>query len=635
MGIEYGRGPTILVLPNELLLWIGSFLDEGSLAAMVQTSRLMNHLLSKTLYTRAVDFAPPQYESVVQWAAGEGRLSTIQKVFKQMPASADWIRVVSDGIMAAIDGDKVKTLEFLCQHPMSLVSPLNPKRKSISASVKGIRIGISPVSLAAHRGSYDALKFLLEGGVAVHTPVTQTAATMFEGGGGSTGDTRVAQLLIRHGFDMRTKTTNGRSLLQDLALRGSTAHVDLLAAATPGELNHQDWQGNTALMYAIAARRYHCAIHMVSVTGADVTLSNSAGSTALHMAAQTGELTLVETLVSHGANLNATDRNGSTALHLASHRNYAPFNEPVIVAFLLNAGAFCSPVDRAGRTPMNYALESRQRRLVDWLMLAGARHHAYEFQENDVLLNACRLGCMEIVELYAQRPGFDLESCEDRCNRTALHQAAMGGQTRVVVFLLATWQDIDCRDSVGRTALWHAARKPDLDCVKHLIHAGASIDAVDVYGRTPLMTLTRHISTPEAMAGFLRLSANVEWADNEGRTVLHHAARKGTVAAAKAIVEFQASLLGQLDNQGMSPLDAAVMLIRDDMTFFLKQCIGSGEEVEDDDGSDDDGEDGGVEYEDDDEDDSKDEEDDDEDEEGDAGNEDDEDEEETEVEIEV
>ncbi|PLB43428.1 ankyrin [Aspergillus steynii IBT 23096] len=575
---EHGRQgekpkPSILVLPNEILLSIGVCLDEVSLAAMVQTSRFMKNLLTKQLYIKAVDFMHHGYDTVVEWAAAQGQLSTIQKVFEQTPADADWGRIVSDGIIAAVGGNKVDTLEFLCRHRASLIYPLNPQLTAVPTNKRGIVIPNSPVNIAAHCGSYEALEFLLESGVPFNMPPLRKAALMLEGTGGTTGNTRVAKLLIRHGFDVHLRGVSNHTLLHDLAARGSIAHVDLLAATVPEYLNHQDLHGRTPLMHAITAGQFHCARHMVTSLGADVAVSSATGTTALHTSVKSNAIDLVETLVSHGANLNAEDTGKMTALHVATDTCFGPIKEPRMVAVLLDAGAFCSPVDAEGNTPLSNALLARNREIADRLMLAGAVHHAYEFERLEVMMNACRVGCMDIIQMYTNRKRFNIEDHEDRWMRTALHLAATDGHFEVLVFLLRKWRDVDRRDAIGRTALWYAARTSKPECVNVLIEAGASVDMGDDQGWTPLMNLTRNTDNRDAMTRFLQLSKDVEWRDDKGRTVLHHAARRGNIPAMHAIIDFRDSLVSQVDNRQHSALMVAIIHGRADVALFLKEFI--------------------------------------------------------------
>ena len=56
---------------------------------------------------------------------------------------------------------------------------------------------------------------------------------------------------------------------------------------------------------------------MCCLAGADVTIVNSNGDTAMHFAAFRGDTEIVQSMLEHGAFVDAQAAKGSTALHLA------------------------------------------------------------------------------------------------------------------------------------------------------------------------------------------------------------------------------------------------------------------------------------------------------------------------------
>jgi len=69
------------------------------------------------------------------------------------------------------------------------------------------------------------------------------------------------------------------------------------------------------------------------------------GTTALHLAAQTGNLPITEILLSHGADPHRMDKEGETPLALAAFHDH-----PSVVTRLFEAGAQISPVNVKGDT---------------------------------------------------------------------------------------------------------------------------------------------------------------------------------------------------------------------------------------------------------------------------------------------
>ena len=76
------------------------------------------------------------------------------------------------------------------------------------------------------------------------------------------------------------------------------------------------------------------------------------GSTALHCATWKGLQSMVEFLLSQGADVNARNQNdhwGTTALHAAAHAN-----QPAIAELLIEAGADVNALDLNGKTPLHH-----------------------------------------------------------------------------------------------------------------------------------------------------------------------------------------------------------------------------------------------------------------------------------------
>ena len=85
--------------------------------------------------------------------------------------------------------------------------------------------------------------------------------------------------------------------------------------------------------------------------GADPKLANRDGETALHWAALSGSLEIVNRLVARVANPGAPNSEGDTALHMAASAGHAE-----IVAVLLEANVRKVVRNKAGKTPLDLAI---------------------------------------------------------------------------------------------------------------------------------------------------------------------------------------------------------------------------------------------------------------------------------------
>ncbi|KAM9704216.1 NF-kappa-B inhibitor epsilon [Menidia menidia] len=88
-------------------------------------------------------------------------------------------------------------------------------------------------------------------------------------------------------------------------------------------LETQNWRGLTCLHLAALNRR-HLAMTLLMKKGADLNIQEgTSGKTALHLAVELHDLSLVRLLLSSGADVDAAMFNGCTALHLAVGRKDA------------------------------------------------------------------------------------------------------------------------------------------------------------------------------------------------------------------------------------------------------------------------------------------------------------------------
>ncbi len=153
--------------------------------------------------------------------------------------------------------------------------------------------------------------------------------------------------------------------------------------------------------------------------GADLSIADENGFTALHWAVMQGHKSMTQLLLDRGADVSVADAKGQTALHMAVLHD----NENA-VRLLLDRGADLSVADAKGQTAL----------------------HMTAFHDNE---NA--------VRLLLDR-GADL-SVTDENGNTALHWAAFRGNEILIRLLLNEGADPSATSSNGETALDEARKK--------------------------------------------------------------------------------------------------------------------------------------------------------------------------------
>jgi ankyrin repeat protein len=109
---------------------------------------------------------------------------------------------------------------------------------------------------------------------------------------------------------------------------------------------------------------------MLSKKGARLNVrENLFGMTALHVAASKGDKTIVELLLTRGADIEAREDTGRTPLHTAAFRGYHE-----IVELLLLKGAKVNAQTNDGKTPLDWAILNSQVRIAETIRAAGGKY---------------------------------------------------------------------------------------------------------------------------------------------------------------------------------------------------------------------------------------------------------------------
>jgi ankyrin repeat protein len=213
------------------------------------------------------------------------------------------------------------------------------------------------------------------------------------------GDDRVVKLLLEAGADARARTL-----------------------CEPGT-------GESVLHMAVGLFR-HSMLRLLIRYGADVNVSgtNPAGQTALHMAAQYGNEEGLRELINSGANVFATFPDGKTALDIAAkagHINTA--------SILLDHGLDPLATHAGGITAVYVAAIHNKEKVLRFLLdrCAGAISEELKIK---TVIGAAGAGRLEILKMLDAR-GFPIVRA-DHFGTSGLSAAAYFGHKDVVVYLL-------------------------------------------------------------------------------------------------------------------------------------------------------------------------------------------------------
>lgn len=125
---------------------------------------------------------------------------------------------------------------------------------------------------------------------------------------------------------------------------------------------------------------------------ANPSIADRWGCTALHYAAELGNVAICQALIEAGADLNAANRFAHTPLHNASREGKVE-----TVNLLLQRGADTSGHEKQDGSPLNWAIREKHLAVVKALIAAGAPTQSVDKEGRSALQVAEIYGTPEIV----------------------------------------------------------------------------------------------------------------------------------------------------------------------------------------------------------------------------------------------
>jgi ankyrin repeat protein len=317
------------------------------------------------------------------------------------------------------------------------------------------------------------------------------------------------------------------------------------------------------------------AVRALITGGADVNASQGDGMTALHWAAENGDVDMVKTLLFAGAFADAGTRNGGyTPLHLSARAGHSPAVEALLeggadpnvrstngvvalhfgaasgavqgVRALLAYGAAVDATEAASeQTPLIFAASANRTGAIEALLDAGAdpghtttvidvSARSAEDRELRALRNEQKVLEWErgfVEGGYGRPPAEEPEAEEEEGEEDEAEAAADEEAAEEEVaeeeeeveeeFVRLSFPELIDKKG-GMTALLHAARQGHVEAVEALIGHGAEIDQRSADGTTPLLiaSINGHF---DLAVRLLELGADPNAASDAGATALYGA----------------------------------------------------------------------------------------------------------------
>ncbi|KAK1749808.1 ankyrin-1 [Echria macrotheca] len=430
------------------------------------------------------------------------------------------------------------------------------------------------------------------------------------------GREEIMLIFLQRGFAWALNQLIGTDLppLAAAAYAGHERMVQLLLSWRADPRLRGAGDNTTALFWA-SSRGHASIVNLLLTTtaSADINSPNSKGLTPLMVASQHGRTEVTRILLSHGADQSILNAKGQSALHLACHAG----NSAVIGLLLAQQDAGTSGMINAvtsnGKTPLIFAAISGHADACDILLAAGTvLVEAQDCEGKTALYHASCHGFGEVVEVLLGRGGAKTGTLSNQGDN-ALHIACERGHARAVGALLAhgaTLETPRASDDMSalQIAMWYQRRgilaplilfQTQQDPVKFtkemalysaaewglgetmdaLLEAGADINGnhnnnhnneSDATGGQTLLARAVWEGKPAAVAWLLKKGAEVDKVDRFGAAPLHRAAKGGNLRVAEFLLKAGADMESR-DQKGLAPLHVAAVYGTKEMVELLVQ----------------------------------------------------------------
>ncbi|XP_062378149.1 kinase D-interacting substrate of 220 kDa B isoform X2 [Sardina pilchardus] len=313
------------------------------------------------------------------------------------------------------------------------------------------------------------------------------------------------------------------SFVEEENLPAIKAHLDKFR-----EVDGRSDNGQTPLMVAAEQGNLEIVQELIR-RGANVNLDDVDCWTALISATKEGHIDVVKELLTNNANLENRDMGGWTALMWAAYKGRTE-----VARLLLEKGANANITGQYSVYPIIWAAGRGHAEIVRLLLQHGAKVNCSDKYGTTPLIWAARKGHYDCVT-HLLKNGADVDQ-EGANSMTALIVAVKGGYTEVVKELLTRNPNVNMTEKDGNTALMIASIEGHTEIVQDLLDAGTYVNIPDRSGDTVLIAAVRG-GQVDIVRALLHKYADIDVRGQDGKSALYWAVEKGNATMVRDILQ--------------------------------------------------------------------------------------------------
>lgn len=335
----------------------------------------------------------------------------------------------------------------------------------------------------------------------------------------------LVQTLLAAGADVKARANDGTTALLLNLINGALPELNSLLIEAGANVNSADITGRTPLMAGINSSSDDMVLLLIKAK-ADVKARNRDGDNALMLAVGMGrDEMIVQALLAAGSNVNVVNSAGETALIIAARRfgagnsrhpldNYyyrERERSSAVIEAIVAAGAEVRTMSHEGETALTIMAMKAGRDdlpVIRTLIRAGQRNGQRSYPRSvDLVAAIRRAGGHSAGDIVQEliTAGVDVNAVAEKANPALIVAARDSGNAVVVRSLLAAGARVNAKDKSGDTALIAAVREHlrdgdeiiktalhrDLEVIRALLNGGADVSVPDKDGQSALTLAER------------------------------------------------------------------------------------------------------------------------------------------------
>lgn len=334
------------------------------------------------------------------------------------------------------------------------------------------RFGVLPIACAS---KYKVIKYFLEHGADVNARLSNSDTILQAAI--KKRKLKLVKLILKHNPDLSLVDNSGYNAIETAVKLDAADVLQELINAGNVDLASTYRNGNNILHLAAEYGSLDC-LKLLLETGMDMAISNNSNQDIMHLACKHGKENIVDHLIRIGYSCKR-DLSGNYPIHIAAQRG----NVSLIQKLANYAPGLLNLRNNNSSTALHELLCSNTK--LDITPVLQIPQLDLEIQNNTgktPLLIATHKGKNNDIAALINANADTLAADNSGC--TALIYAALSGKAENLRLLLQKQYDLNARCNNGNTALIRAAIRGHLDCVRELVAAGADIEVRNNNGST-------------------------------------------------------------------------------------------------------------------------------------------------------